>query len=108
MSKYRNKKTNGYDSRKEARRAEELQWMEQAGVITKLDRQVRYQLIPAQYEEIDGERKCVERGCFYIADFVYLKDGEEIVEDVKGIRTKDYIIKRKLMRYFLGIKIKEV
>ena len=45
-----------------------------------------------------------------MADFVYTKDGEMIVEDTKSpvTRTKDYIIKRKLMRYIHGIAISEI
>lgn len=54
------------------------------------------------------KKKLIERGVYYIADFVYYRDGEYIVEDTKGVRTKDYIIKRKLMLYVHGIKIKEV
>ena len=61
-------------------------------------------MIPAQY--IDG--KCVERSVKYKADFFYTKDGELVVEDTKGFRTPDYIIKRKLMLYVHHIRIKEV
>lgn len=44
----------------------------------------------------------------YIADFVYHEDGMQVVEDTKGVRTADYIIKRKLMLWVHGIRIKEV
>lgn len=90
-----------HDSQKEANRWMELKLYERAKVIKELKRQVRYTLIPKQ----DGERACE-----YIADFVYTdcKSGETIVEDTKGFKTKDYIIKRKLMLYVHGIKIKEV
>lgn len=44
----------------------------------------------------------------YIADFVYDQGGVTIVEDAKGMRTPDYIIKRKLMLYVHGVRIKEV
>ena len=73
---------------------------ERAGQIADIRRQVKFELIPKQ----DGERPVN-----YIADFVY-KDGsgETVVEDTKGIRTPAYIIKRKLMMYRYGIKIKEV
>lgn len=103
MSKYRNQKWGGFDSKKERLRYQELLLLEKAGKIQGLTRQVRFELIPSQY---DG-KKCVERACNYIADFTYWVDGEFIVEDCKGFRTKDYIIKRKLMYYFRKIRIKE-
>ena len=93
MAKYNNVKIDGYDSKKEYRRAKELKLLEKKGIITGLQEQVKYELISPQY---------------YIADFVYYRDGEYIVEDTKGVRTKEYIIKRKLMLYVHGIKIKEV
>lgn len=108
MNKYHNKKVcyNGiaFDSKKEARRYSELLLLERAGVITNLQRQVPFVLIPSQ--RING--KVVERECKYIADFVYTENGKKVVEDTKGMRTKDYIIKRKLMLYIHGIQIKEV
>jgi hypothetical protein len=98
MTKYRNQKTNGYDSGREAKRAQELILLEKAGKITNLRFQVRYEIIP----------KCPpERAAHYIADFVYEKDGQEIVEDSKGFRTSEYKLKRKLMNYVHGIKILE-
>lgn len=107
-SKYKNKKVtqNGetFDSAREARRYGELALLEKVGQITDLQRQVRYALLPSQY--VDG--KCVERGVNYVADFVYMENGVKVVEDTKGVRTKDYIIKRKLMLYIHGIRIKEV
>lgn len=93
-----------FDSHKEARRYGELVLLEKAGQISSLERQVRFELIPSQYR---GGR-CVERAVHYIADFVYYEDGEKIVEDSKGFRTKDYIIKRKLMLLVHNIRIKEV
>ena len=50
----------------------------------------------------------MERPCTYVADFVYKEGGKTVVEDTKGFRTKDYIIKRKLMLQVHGIRIKEV
>jgi hypothetical protein len=123
VSKYNSRKTsyNGelFDSKKEARRYAELVLMERAGVITDLRRQVKFELIPAQYEEYErispktGKRlkagkKCVEQSVVYNADFVYMKDGKQVVEDAKGMRTEKYIIKRKLMLWIHGIKIVEV
>ena len=122
-NKYKNKKVTidgiTYDSIKEYHRFRELQLLERAGEIFNLRRQVKFVLIPAQYEEIKrynkkgeqlkSDRKCIERECAYKADFVYIdKDGKKVVEDAKGVRTKDYIIKRKLMLYRHNIKIKEV
>lgn len=107
-SKYHSRKTvvDGitFDSAKEARRYRELQLMEKAGVISGLTRQQAFTLIPVQ--RIDG--KVVERAVKYVADFCYYQDGKYIVEDTKGFRTADYIIKRKLMLYNQGIQIKEV
>lgn len=106
--KYKNRAVtlNGekFDSHKEARRYGELVLLERAGQISHLDRQVKFELIPSQ--RVDG--KVVERACTYVADFVYVENGKKVVEDTKGFRTKDYIIKRKLMLYVHGIRIKEV
>ena len=108
VGKYKNRKLTidgeVFDSQKEARRYRELAMLEKAGQISDLKRQVRYELIPAQ--RIGG--KVVEKSCVYIADFVYTENGETVVEDTKGFRTKDYIIKRKLMLHVHGIRIKEV
>lgn len=93
-----------FDSVKEYRRHCELLLLEKAGAITDLQRQVKFELIPSQ--RIGG--KVVERPCNYVADFVYKENGQTIVEDTKGFKTKDYILKRKMMLWFHGIKIKEV
>lgn len=94
-----------FDSKKEMRRYKELKLLEKARVICNLKRQVKYVLIPSQ--RIDG--KVVERECSYIADYVYEENGQTIVEDVKvrKMRTRDYIIKRKLMLLFYGIRVRE-
>ena len=96
-----------FDSNHEARRYAYLKTLERAGEISGLERQVKYILVPAQAGE-DG--KIVERAVIYVADFVYrdAHSGEKVVEDAKGMRTRDYIIKRKLMRYVHGIRIREV
>ena len=90
--------------------------MQRAGLISDLREQVPFELIPAQYGDCGTDqngkpaRVCVERSCKYVADFVYtLNDsGETVVEDTKGVRTKEYIIKRKLMLWVHGIRIREV
>lgn len=95
-----------FDSHKELRRYLELRLLERSGQITGLKRQAKFDLIPAQKDE---KGKCLERAVSYIADFVYQdENGQTIVEDTKGVRTKEYIIKRKLMLYKYGIKIKEI
>lgn len=121
-SKYGNKKVvvNGlkFDSKKEAQRYSYLLMLKNAGTITELELQKEFEIIPAQYETFarygkngkrlkDG-RRCLERPVKYIADFVYRKDGELIVEDTKGMLTPDYVIKRKLMLYIHGIRISEI
>lgn len=93
-----------YDSVKEYSRHQELLLLERAGAIQGLKRQVRFELIPSQ--RYDG--KVVERPVYYIADFVYEENGQRVVEDTKGYRTKDYILKRKMMLYLCGIRIREV
>lgn len=107
-SKYGAKKVtvNGitFDSQKEYRRFRELSLLERAGKITDLQMQVKFELIPSQ--RIDG--KVVERACQYVADFVYIENGKKVVEDTKGFKTKDYIIKRKLMLWVHGIQVKEI
>lgn len=108
MSKYYNQKITvdgiTFDSRKEYRRYRELCLMERAGEIDNLERQVKFELIPTQKKN----GKVVERACSYVADFVYNENGEQVVEDTKGIRTESYKIKRKMMRWLYGIEIKEV
>lgn len=99
QSKYRNQKVRGYDSKREAKRADELAWLVKAGEITDLQQQVRFELVPKQ----DGER-----AVHYVADFVYTdKGGQRVVEDSKGHRTQVYNIKRKLMLSVHGIRILE-
>lgn len=106
--KYGNKKVvrDGieFDSIKECQRYCELKLMQRAGLISDLQTQVSFELIPAQ--RIDG--KVVERAVNYIADFVYQQDGQKVVEDTKGFKTKDYILKRKLMLWVHNLRIREV
>jgi hypothetical protein len=111
-NKYRAQKTvvgnETFDSKKEAKRWQELLLLERAGQIWDLCRQVKYQLIPAQYRYINGKERCVERACDYYADFVY-KDSKGLhVEDAKGMKTDAYRIKKKLMLYVHEIIIEEV
>lgn len=108
MSKYKSRKVTvggiTFDSRKEYTRWVELILLLKSGQISDLKRQVKFELIPSQ--RIDG--KVVERACSYVADFVYTENGKTVVEDTKGFKTPEYIIKRKLMLYIHGIRIVEV
>ena len=101
IAKYRNKKTQvdgvTFDSKLEAYRYCELKRLQDGDVIKDLMCQVPYRL------EING---CLI--CKYIADFVYVDiDNHWVIEDVKGMRTREYQIKRKLMKAILGIEIQE-
>lgn len=92
-------------SRAEKKRGEELALLQRAGVITGLRSQVKFTLLPLQ-KKADGK---AERSVTYIADYTYYDStGNYVVEDVKGFRTPEYVIKRKLMLYIHGITIKEV
>ena len=93
-----------FDSKHEAERYLFLRSEQLAGRISELKCQEPFELIPAQKR--DG--KTVERAVKYIADFVYNKDGETVVEDAKGFKTPEYIIKRKLMLWEFGIEVIEV
>jgi len=107
MSKYHAKKTTVYgitfDSKKEADRYLTLRAMQSRGEISELSRQVKYTLIPSQ--KLNG--KVIYRPVTYKADFEYIKNGQKVVEDVKGVKTKEYIIKKKMMFYIYGIRIEE-
>ena len=113
-NKYHAQKTGTHASKKEHGRAGQLKIMESAGIITNLREQVRFNLLPSQYGTCGTDFKgkevkvLLERPLSYIADFVYEMDGQTIVEDTKGVRTEVYKIKRKLMLFFHGIRIKEI
>ena len=128
-AKYNNKKVvyDGitFDSQKEAHRYFELKLLQRAGEIQNLELQKEFELIPAQYESFErygkkGQRlkdgkRCIEKSCVYKADFTYTdRSGKTIVEDVKGYVDPSsagfakFVIKRKLMLYIHGIRIKEI
>lgn len=104
--KYGNKKVEidsiTFDSKKEAKRYSELKLLEKAKVISDLRLQVPFELIPSQTGGIRTERNMT-----YFADFVYTENGKQVIEDAKGVKSKDYIIKRKLMKLH-GNEIREV
>ena len=105
-SKYHAKKTVvdciQFDSAKEAKRYTKLRDMEEAGEIEGLRLQVPFEILPSF--ECEGVKY---RGMKYIADFVYYRDGVRVVEDVKGAKTPEYRLKKKLMAYMNHINIKE-
>lgn len=105
-SKYHAKKTcvDGivFDSKREADRYLVLKSMEEDGTIENLRRQVRYELVPGF--DVDGKHY---RPVSYVADFVYVEDGKEVVEDVKGMRTDVYRLKSKLFARRYGQNIRE-
>lgn len=120
-NKYGNKKAKAkgkvFDSTTERRRYYTLSMLEKAGEISDLRMQVPFELIPAIYETQEVQlktktkqvQKLVQRATHYVADFVYKDaEGNEVVEDVKGFRTAEYLLKKKMMRAFLGITIQEV
>lgn len=97
--KYGNKRSaDGCSSLRESRRLADLKILERIGEIKDLRWQVPFELTPKIGKE---------KASFYIADFVYFRDGKEVIEDCKGARTQLYILKRKMMRYRYGIKILE-
>jgi len=100
MSKYRNVRSlyKGmlFDSLKELRRYQELELNQQAGIISNLRRQVSFNL------DVNRQRVCI-----YKADFVYMENGKEVIEDAKGMRTDVYRLKKKLMKAVHGIEILE-
>lgn len=106
-NKYGAQRVGEHASRKEHNRAVQLKLWQRAGVISNLREQVKYVLIPTQR---DAAGNLLEKECSYRADFVYTDNetGQTIVEDTKGYRTKEYIIKRKLMLMVHGIRINEI
>lgn len=107
QNKYKNKKVEydgiKFDSIKEKNRYIGLKQMEKLGIIKNLQRQVKYELQPSF--KFNGK---TIRSINYIADFVYIQDGIEIIEDVKGMRTKEYILKKKMFEYKYQKEIKEI
>jgi hypothetical protein len=93
-----------FDSKKEFERWCELKLLAKAGAITELRRQVSFEVVPKGRKD-DGT---IERAVKYIADFVYRENGKLQVEDVKGFKTPEYIIKRKLMLEKYGITVREI
>lgn len=98
-SKYGNKRTRGFASKKEARRDQELMLLEKAGEITDLKRQVRFPIY------LDGVKICT-----YIADHTYIEGTRhvhiscytwiEVIEDTKGFQTAIFKLKWKMLKAY--------
>lgn len=108
-----------FDSKKEMQRYIVLKDAENSGVISNLELQVKYELIPAVREEYIEHLKTKDKvktrtlqlPITYTCDFQYLKDGVLIVEDVKAspkMLPKEFVLKEKMMFALKGIKIKKV
>lgn len=122
MSKYHNKITyvDGikFDSKREAEYYVIYKNLQRNGKIVNLQLQVPYELIPAVYKEEVKHlktkdkvvKKCIQKATFYYADFVYDDPvtGMTHVVDIKGKRTKEYVLKKKMMLAFNNIEIEEL
>jgi hypothetical protein len=125
MAKYKNKKIDVegilFDSKAEASRYLYLKKLYKAGIIHNLEMQKKFEIIPAQYKtykrygrggkQLKDGKVCLEKSAAYVADFVYTdSNGDTVVEDVKSkpTRTKDFVLKRKLMLQVHNIRIREV
>lgn len=86
-----------FASKKEAARYCQLSLMQQAGYIRDLELQPRFQIV------VKG-KSCGE----YRADFRYVQTGDVVVEDVKGMKTPVYRLKKRLVEALYGVKITEV
>lgn len=108
-SKYKAKKTEidgiTFDSKAEAKRYQELKLLERAGQIKHLSLQPRFMLQEGFVNVHTGKK---ERMIEYVADFMYLENNVIIVEDVKGVKTADYKIKRKLFIHKYQDKYKHI
>ena len=109
-SKYGNKRTKldgiNFDSEKEAGRYADLLMMQKAGIISSLERQKPFELQPAFYDSDGIKHQPIK----YVADFVYMQDGKQVIEDVKSDGTRKnqvYKLKKKMMLYH-GWEIKEI
>lgn len=109
-SKYHNRKTKGFDSAKEWRRNQELETLQRAGEISELNRQVPFVLMPSYtiVDETTRQGFRTVREIRYIADFTYrLKNGKRIIEDVKGMQTQIFKLKRKLLERKIALGVIE-
>lgn len=92
-----------FASKREAARYVELKQLEKIGQISELSLQPKFELLPSMV--LDGKK---HRAISYIADFKYVDHlGNSVIEDVKGMKTREYQLKRRLMKYMHGIEVKE-
>ncbi len=102
-NKYRNQTTVvdgiAFDSKREARRYSELRLLERGGIISGLELQKRFEIVPKSEHG---------KALYYIADFVYTENGKPVIEDVKGVKTQVYVLKKRLVAERYGVKIKEI
>ena len=108
VAKYGNKKTTTadgvkFDSRAEARRWSQLSELMSLGEISDLRRQVAYELVPSvRFADANRAKPAIR----YVADFVYVEKGAEVIEDVKGVLTPEFKLKRHLMKALLGLEVR--
>lgn len=107
MRKYRNTKTvvDGltFDSKREAARWSQLRLLERAGQISELQRQVSIELAPSV--RFAGSKRA-QPALRLIVDFSYMEDGELVLEDVKGVVTTAFTIKRHLLKAHKGLDVR--
>lgn len=106
-SKYKNRKVTidgiQFDSLKEGDRYIELKLLQKAGKIQNLELQPKFELVP---KYTIGGRSI--RKMEYVADFKYIENGKVVIEDVKGMKTEVYKIKKKLFEFQYDIEVKEI
>lgn len=107
-AKYGNKKSVAADGTKFDSRAEHRRWvhlchLQAAGLISDLRRQVVYELVKSVKFHGASRAKPAIR---YVADFVYMEKGAEVIEDVKGVLTTEFKLKRHLMKAVLGLEVR--
>ena len=110
VSKYGNKKSVASDGTKFDSRAEHRRWahlchLQAAGLISGLRRQVAYELVKSV--KFDGASRA-KPAIRYVADFVFMEKGVEVIEDVKGVLTPEFKLKRHLMKALLGLEVRIV
>lgn len=110
VSKYGNKKSvaadgTQFDSRAEHRRWVHLCHLQAAGLISGLRRQVAYELVKSvKFNDASRAKPAIR----YVADFVFMEKGVEVIEDVKGVLTPEFKLKRHLMKAMLGLEVRIV
>lgn len=92
-----------YRSQREAKRHQQLLVLQRAGLVANLKREVPFQLAPS----VRYAGKRATPALRYVADFVYTRDGAQVVEDCKGFRTEAYKVKKHLMLAVHGIELLE-